>query len=164
MISTEIFLVKGISDDSAELPCEVLFKELLDVHHRGIIFGAEPFTPLATLCPTDVAWVSSRCLTTSAIVLPKTIFEEGLRQTDLKESAVGTYRQSFRRCQQSPGVDATEQRYLLLPEIGASTTRAEISVTFVERFTFELFALRQCLDALDVVFEGVFALGSGFEA
>ena len=96
VISGEIFLVQSVSDDSAELPSEVLFKELLDVHHRGIIFGAEPLTPLATLRSADVARVSSWCLTSCSIVLPKTVFEEGLRQTDLKESAVGTYRQSFR--------------------------------------------------------------------
>ena len=107
MISTEIFLVKGISNYSVELPSEVLFHKLLDIHHRGIIFGAEPLTPLATLRPADVARVSSWCLTASAVVLPKTIFEECLRQPDLKESAVGTYRQSLRRSQQSPGVDDT---------------------------------------------------------
>ena len=65
-------------------------------------------------------------------------------------------------CQEKNTFEDIKQRYLLLPEIGASRTRAEISVTFVERFTFELFALRQCLYALDVVFEGVFVLGSGF--
>ena len=91
MISTEIFLVKGISNYSAELPSEVLFKKFLDIHHRGIIFGAEPLAPLATLCPTDVARVSSWCFPSSAVVLPKTIFEECLRQTDLKESAVGLH-------------------------------------------------------------------------
>ena len=116
VISAKNFIVERISYDSAELPSEVLFKELFDVHYRGIIFGAEPLTPLATLWPADVAWVSSRCLTASAIVLPKTIFEECLRQTDLKESAVGTYRQSLGRCQQSPGVNDIEHCYLLLPD------------------------------------------------
>ena len=109
MISAKNFIVERISYDSAELPSEVLFKELLDVHHRGIIFGAEPLTPLATLCPADVARVSSWCFLASAVVLPKTIFEECLRQPDLKESAVGTNRQSLRRCQQSPSVDDTER-------------------------------------------------------
>ena len=96
MISAKNFIVERISDDSAELPSEVVFKELLDVHHRGIVFGAEPLAPLATLRSPYVARVSTWCFLASAVVLPKTVFEEGLRQTDLKESAVGTYRQSFR--------------------------------------------------------------------
>ena len=116
VISAKNFIVERISDDSAELPSEVVFKELLDIHHRGIIFGAEPLTPLATFRPADVARVTSRSLTTSAIVLPKTIFEECLRQPDLKESAVGTNRQSLRRSKQSPGVNDIEHCYLLLPD------------------------------------------------
>ena len=90
MISAKNFIVERISDDSAELPSEVFFEELLDIHNRGIILGAEPLTPLATLCSADVTWVSSWCFLASAVVLPKAIFEECLRQPDLKESAVGT--------------------------------------------------------------------------
>ena len=116
VISGEIFLVQSVSDNSAELPSEVLFKEFLDVHHRGIIFGAEPLTPLATLRPADVARVSSWCFFSSAVVLPKTIFEECLRQPDLKESAVGTYRQSFGRSKQCSSVNDIEHCYLLLPD------------------------------------------------
>ena len=116
MLLSEVFLIQRVSNYAAELPSEVLFKELFDVHHRCIIFGAEPFAPLATLRSADVARVTSRSLTTSAIVLPKTIFEECLRQPDLKESAVGTYRQSFGRSKQCSSVNDIEHCYLLLPD------------------------------------------------
>jgi len=71
MISAESFLAERRANQSAELPSEVLFKKLLDIHHRGIIFGAEPLTPLATLRPAYITTVATRCFLAITVVLPK---------------------------------------------------------------------------------------------
>lgn len=78
MISSEHFVVKAIRNDTLILLAEIVRKEVAYIHYRSVVFSGEPASSLADLITSDVTAVPSRCLAPRAVVLPKTVFEEGL--------------------------------------------------------------------------------------
>ena len=59
-----------ITHDATELPSDVLFKELLQVHDWGVILAGEPASALATLGSAKIATVATGRLAARAVVLP----------------------------------------------------------------------------------------------
>ena len=76
-VLSEHFVVKAIRNDTLILLAEVVRKEVAYVHYRNVVFSGEPASSLAYLITSDVTAVPSRCLSPRAVVLPKTVFEEG---------------------------------------------------------------------------------------
>ena len=95
MYLSKIYIIKSIGNYAGKLLTEIISKELFYVHNRGVIFTREPTAATSDLFVSEVATVASRCLSFCAVVLPKSVFEEGLRQAYLKEPPVGTDRQDY---------------------------------------------------------------------
>ena len=85
MVSVELLLVQRIRYDALELPTETVAHEFLDIHDRHIVFATEPVVFLAYLRTAKVATVPSWHLLSRAIILPKAIFEERLREVYFRE-------------------------------------------------------------------------------
>ncbi len=85
-----ITLTCKIANDAAERPPYVGFIELLQSHDRGIILAGEPTAALAFHGFAKIARVATGRLATRAVVLPQAVFEEGLGQSHLEETTVGT--------------------------------------------------------------------------
>ena len=88
MIAAELLLVQRIRYDAKELPTERVRHELLDVHHRHIVFATEPVAFFANLRLAKVTTVPTRHLFSCAVILPQAIFEESLGQMYLRNLAV----------------------------------------------------------------------------
>ena len=78
---------------ATEFFTDVFFKELLQVHDRGVILAGKPSAALAFLGSAKIATVTTGRLSARAVVLPQAIFEEGLWQSHLEETAIGPQRQ-----------------------------------------------------------------------
>lgn len=78
VIIAEFVPVDGIGDNSEELLAERIRHELFEIHDGAIVFSRKTVTFFSDLWPSEVAAVSAWHLLARAIVLPYTIFEEGL--------------------------------------------------------------------------------------
>ena len=78
MIVADVLVIEGLGDNTDELVGDVVGEEVAEVHDRGVVFSAEPRLFLALAVAADVAVVASWYLLSSAEVLPKAVFEEGL--------------------------------------------------------------------------------------
>ena len=106
-----------IAYDAHEIASHVLLVELLKVHERGVILSAEPLAALADLGVPDVAAVPLGRFSPRAIVLIEAVFEERLRKRHLDKTAVGSHGHRLCRAQQRPGVNDSQERDLLLPNL-----------------------------------------------
>ena len=116
MLMAHLLLVQCIRYDALELPTEAVAHEFLDIHDRHIVFATEPVAFLAYLRTAKVATVPSWHLLSCAVILPKAIFEERLRQMDFRKFSICIHAYCDGRTEQSLRVDDMQQRNLLLPD------------------------------------------------
>ena len=88
VVPSEVIFVQCLVDDTNELPPYAVLIELLQPHVRSIMFGGEPPTALAHLWVSQVARVASRHFLSRAVVLPKSVLAESLRQLHIYEPPV----------------------------------------------------------------------------
>ena len=113
MVPAELLLVQRIRYDALELPTEAVAHEFLDIHDRHIVFATEPVAFLAYLRTAKVATVPSWHLLSRAIILPKAIFEERLREVHFREFPISIHAYCDGRTEQSQRVDDMQQRNLM---------------------------------------------------
>ena len=90
VIVANILVVEGSSDDADKFVGDVVGKEVAEIHDGSVILSGEPRFLLALALTSDVAGVASWNFLSGAKVLPKSVFEEGLRKSDFDETPVGT--------------------------------------------------------------------------
>ena len=115
-----IYLVRpgeGVGDDALKFLPDVLTKEIAEVEYRCVVFLGEPRSALALFGSTKVATIAAWRFATYTIVLPKSVFEESLRQRNLEETAIGFDRQGKRRVKERTGVNDIEQGDAFLPNL-----------------------------------------------
>lgn len=116
MISAELLLVQRVRYDALELSPEAVAHEFLDIHDRHIVFATEPVALFAYLRTAKVATVPSWHLLSCAVILPKAIFEERLREVYFREFPICIHAYCDGRTEQPLRVDDMQQRNLLLPD------------------------------------------------
>ena len=90
MVIAQIFVVECLRHDPDKLFGGVFGEEVTEVHHRGVVFAAEPRFLLALALTTDVAVVATGNLFSRTEVLPKAVFQKTLRESEFEESSVGS--------------------------------------------------------------------------
>lgn len=136
MVAPEI-LSESRADGTKELLTEWVRHEIFDVHNRSIVFSGEPTSTLALFGFAKVARITSRCFCSSAIVLPKTIFQERLRELDLRKLTVGWHADGDRRTEESPSVYDSQERYLLLPNFNHGVIESrDVFLTLLDGLLF----------------------------
>ena len=72
--------------DAAEFPANVLFVELFDVHHWGVVFAGEPAAALAFLGSAKIATVTTGRLAARAVVLAQAVLHNLLPFSNVQTS------------------------------------------------------------------------------
>ena len=95
VIVANILVVEGSGDDADKFVGDVVGEEVAEIHDGSVILSGEPRFLLALALTPDVSGVASWDFLSSAKVLPKSVFEEGLRESDFDETSVGTDWEGF---------------------------------------------------------------------
>ena len=90
MIVANILVIEGSSDDADKFVGDVVGEEVAEIHDGSVVLTTEPRFLLAFTLTSDVSGVASWDFLSSAKVLPKSVFEEGLRESDFDKTSVGT--------------------------------------------------------------------------
>ena len=97
--------LKGICNHALELLPDVFSQEIAEVEYRSVVFLGEPRPSLADFAATDVAGVAAGRFTPHAIVLPKSVFKERLREGNLEEASVCFDGECERRAKEQAGIN-----------------------------------------------------------
>lgn len=116
-IAAHLVAVECVAHRSQELAPYRLSHEVLQVHERGVELAGKPWALLAHLVTSDVTRIAPGRFSASAIVLPETIFQEGLPEGDSRYFVVLVASDAYGRLKQLPGIDHAEQCYLLFPDL-----------------------------------------------
>lgn len=136
-IAAHLIAVECVAHCSQKLTSYRLSHEVLQVHERGVELAGEPWALLAHLVTPDVAWIAPWRFSASAIVLPKTIFQEGLSEGDSRYFVVLVAADAYGRLKQSAGVDHAEQCNLLSPDLHHRIIeRIDVFLAFKKRLLF----------------------------
>ena len=90
MIVADVLVIEGLGDYADELLGDVVGEEISEIHYACVILATEPGLFLALALSAYVAVIATRYLFSSAEVLPKSVFEERLRQAEFDEATIGT--------------------------------------------------------------------------
>ena len=90
MVIANEFVIECLRHDPDKLFGGVFGEEVAEVHHRSVVFAAEPRLFYALALTSDVSVVATGNLFACTEVLPKAVFEKTLGQSEFEESSVGS--------------------------------------------------------------------------